>query len=78
MAPKSDQHLMSPFNISTESNIKAALDCWTNSPCQHFRKCIENSMENMHTDARVQRVEVAEASVTPTDKSSSQDSHAGD
>ena len=29
-------------------------------------------MENMHTDARVQRVEVAEASVTPTDKSPSQ------
>ena len=20
----------------------------TNSPCQHLRKCIENSMENMH------------------------------
>ena len=35
-------------------------------------------MENMHTDARVQRVEDAEASVTPTDKSPSQDSHAGD
>ena len=35
-------------------------------------------MENIHTDARVQRVEVAEASVTPTDKSPSQDSQAGD
>ena len=35
-------------------------------------------MENMHTDVRVQMVEVAEASVTPTDKSPSQDSHAGD
>ena len=23
------------------------------SPCQHLRKCIENSMENMHTDVRV-------------------------
>ena len=26
------------------------LDCWTNSPCQRLWKCIENSMENMHTD----------------------------
>ena len=25
----------------------------TNSPCQHLRKCKENSMENMNTDARV-------------------------
>ena len=23
------------------------------SPCQHIRKCIENSIENMHTDVRV-------------------------
>ena len=32
---------------------KEALDCSTNSPCQHLRKCIENGMERMHTDARV-------------------------
>ena len=25
----------------------------TNSPCQHLRKCKENSMENMDTDVRV-------------------------
>ena len=31
-------------------------ECQTNSPCQHLRKCIENRMENMHTDVRVQRV----------------------
>ena len=26
-----------------------------NSPCQHLRKCIENSMENMYTDVGVLR-----------------------
>ena len=26
-----------------------------NSPCQHIRKGIENSMENMHTDVGVHR-----------------------
>ena len=25
----------------------------TNSPCAHLRKCVENSVENMHTDIRV-------------------------
>ena len=30
-----------------------ALDCLTNSPCQHLRNCIENSVENMSTDVRV-------------------------
>ena len=35
------------------SLTKEALDCSTNSPCQHFRKCIGNSMENMHTDVWV-------------------------
>ena len=64
LIPKSDQHLISPFNITTESNIhvmrikemiitEEPLDCLTNSPCRHFRKCIENSMENMHTDVGV-------------------------
>ena len=33
-----------------------ALDCLSNSPCQHLGKCKENSMENIHTDVRVQRV----------------------
>ena len=35
------------------SPTKEAPDCQTNSPQQHLRKCIENSMENMHTDVRV-------------------------
>ena len=38
------------------SATQKALDCWSNSPCQHLRKCIENSLENMHTDVRVWRV----------------------
>ena len=29
------------------------LDCETNSPFQNLMKCMENSMENMHTDVRV-------------------------
>ena len=64
LIPESDQHLISPFNITPESNIhvmrikemiitEEPLDCLTNSPCRHFRKCIENSMENMHTDVGV-------------------------
>ena len=35
------------------SLTKEALDCYTNSPCQHLRKCMENSMENMLTDIRL-------------------------
>ena len=35
------------------SPTEEALDCYTNSPCQHLRKCMENSMENMHTDVRL-------------------------
>ena len=33
--------------------IKEALDYETKSVCQHLRKCIENNMENMHTDVVV-------------------------
>ena len=35
------------------SQTKEALDCWTNSPCQYVRKCIENRTENMHRDVGV-------------------------
>ena len=35
------------------SQTKEALDCWTNSPCQYVRKCIENRTENMHGDVGV-------------------------
>ena len=36
--------------------MKKALDCKTNSPCQNLRKCLENSIESMHTDVWVRRV----------------------
>ena len=64
--PESDKRIISPYNVIPESNhkvkrmkemitnTKQALDCSTNSPCQHLRKCIENSMENIYV--RVQRV----------------------
>ena len=32
---------------------KEAIDYYTYSPIQHPQKCIENSMEIMHTDVRV-------------------------
>ena len=62
--PKSDQHLISPYNITPESHIKVMrikemitreepYDWKTNSPCQHDRKCIKKSVENMQTDVRV-------------------------
>ena len=43
--PKSDQHLIFPYDIT--------LDQKTNSPREHVRKCIMNSMENMHNEIRV-------------------------
>ena len=36
--------------------MKKALDCSTNSPFQHLRKCLENVKEDMYTDVRVERV----------------------
>ena len=53
-------HLISPYSITPESNIKVkrmkkndhgqdSLTA-TNSPRQNLIKCIENSLENMHTD----------------------------
>ena len=64
LTPKCDKHLISPYNITPESHIKVwrikemiaskeGLDCLTNSPCQHIRKCVENSKDNMHTDVRM-------------------------
>ena len=61
LTPKSDKHLISPYNITTESHINVmrikemitnqrTLDCWTNSPCQLLSKCTENSLGNMDTD----------------------------
>ena len=33
--------------------MQEACDYKPNSPCWHLKKCLENSMENMHTDIRV-------------------------
>ena len=35
--------------------MKVALDCDTNSPCQHLKKC-KNSLKNVHTDVWAKRV----------------------
>ena len=62
--PASDQHLISPYNNTSESFIKImrikemitnlrSFDCSTNSPSQQQRTCLENCMENIHTDVRV-------------------------
>ena len=61
LTPNSDKHLISPYNITTESHINVmrikemitnqrTLDCWTNYPCQLLSKCTENSLGNMDTD----------------------------
>ena len=61
LTPMSDWHLISPYIITPESNIKVrrikemiiiwrSIVCSTNSPCQLLGKCIENSIENMHGD----------------------------
>ena len=50
---------MSPLNQTLSHENKGndqqprTLDCETNSPFQNLKKCIENSIENMHTDVRV-------------------------
>ena len=60
--PKSDWHQIFPYIITSESHNEVMkikemnFDWYANSPCQHLRKCIKNSMENMDTDVRVQRV----------------------
>ena len=62
--PKSNQHLISPYNNTAESlteimrikkmpdNLRS-FDLHMNSPCQNQKKHVEKSMENMETDVRV-------------------------
>ena len=49
-------HTLKSGEWSKWSPTDEALDCWKNSPYQHLRKCLKNSMENMHTDVREKRV----------------------
>ena len=62
--PKSNQHLISPYNNTAESlteimrikempdNLRS-FDLHMNSPCQYQKKHVEKSMENMETDVGV-------------------------
>ena len=44
---------MSPLNQTSRSQTEEAIDYKTNSPCKYVRKCIEISVENLHTDVRM-------------------------
>ena len=60
--PKSDKQVVSPNSITLESHIKVTRiqemipnlrNSWLDkSYYEYHRKCIENSMENLHTDFR--------------------------
>ena len=61
LTPKSDQHLISPYNNTAEFFIyimrikemivnPKSFDCYMYSPCKHQRICIEKIMEKMDTD----------------------------
>ena len=39
-------------------NYKEALDYEANSPHQHLREYVRNSMENIHTNVMVERVKI--------------------
>ena len=45
----------SQYPLRKWSSLKETHNCYTNSPSQYLRKCIEKSMENMHTDDRMQK-----------------------
>ena len=40
------------------SPISEVPDCQLNSPCQHLRKCKQDSVENMKSNTRVEKVKV--------------------
>ena len=60
--PESDLDQTSRYKVTPESNIKItkekkkkrkkALDCYTNSPRRHSRKCLEKSKENVHNNVK--------------------------
>ena len=58
LSPNSDQHQISPHNITDSSNIHVTrmnemmecLDVLTDSPKWYHKKHVENSVENMHVD----------------------------
>ena len=57
LTPKRDWHLISPYRITAESNIRIMEikeSSWLSNkfPWQYHMVCIENSEENICTDAR--------------------------
>ena len=60
--PESDLDQTSRYKVTPESNIKItkekkkkrkkALDCYTNSPRRHCRKCLEKSKENVNNNVK--------------------------
>ena len=36
-----------------ENYQQLAVDCYTNSPCQHLGECMEKSAKNIYTDVRL-------------------------
>ena len=44
-----------------EEVITSYSSCYTNSPCQPLWKCIENNIENMHSDVKAYRVNTSDA-----------------
>lgn len=62
LTPWYDQQLISPHNTTpklhiTHHQLKKALDCFINSPCQQVMKCRKSSRGNVHNDVRVKRVD---------------------
>ena len=45
-------HTLQSWELRKWSPGKKPFDWQTKSPCQHLRKCVKNSKENMHTDVR--------------------------
>ena len=61
--PESDLDQTSHYKVTPKSNIKIteekkkkkrkkALDCYTNSPRRHSRKCLKKSKENVHNNVK--------------------------
>ena len=59
LTPKGGRCLICPYSSTAQSSIKGStstkgLDCLTNSSQHYHRKCMENSVENIHVDIRVE------------------------
>ena len=50
-------------NKANDHQVKKLLIVEQNSPCQHLKKCIEDSWENMNNNVRVSRVYAMETRI---------------